>query len=75
MTDIYGLLGEDSETLLSHRCEGIAAESLYLPGPDFVDRVVAESDRPLGVLRALQTLFDHGRLWGHGGLHHWQCGE
>jgi class I fructose-bisphosphate aldolase len=62
MTDIYGLLGEEGDHLLSHRCEGIPNESLYLPGPDFVDRVVSESDRPVGVLRSLQTLFDHGRL-------------
>ena len=39
MTDIYGLLGEESDSLLSHRCQGIPSESLYLPGPDFVDRV------------------------------------
>src|SRR5213075_2781187 len=41
-------------------------EDLHLPGPDFVERVVASSDRSPQVLRNLQTLFDHGRLAGTG---------
>ncbi len=68
MIDIQALLGAETEVLLTHRCSGIARDSLYLPGPDFVDRVVAESDRKPGALRALQTLFDHGRLSGSGYL-------
>ena len=68
MTDIAALLGKDYDTLLGHTCQGIPKEALYLPGPDFVDRVVSESDRKPGVLRALQTLFDHGRLGGTGYL-------
>src|SRR4029434_5510150 len=32
--------------------------------PDFVDRVWGISDRPAGVMRSLQTLFDNGRLEG-----------
>ena len=35
---------------------------------DFVDRVVAQSDRSNAVLRNLQWLFDHGRLGGSGFL-------
>ncbi|MDX1656024.1 MAG: class I fructose-bisphosphate aldolase [Candidatus Competibacteraceae bacterium] len=62
MTDILSLLGDESESLLTHVCEGISKDSLYLPGPDFVDRVVADNDRKPGVLRAMQTLFDNGRL-------------
>jgi len=68
MTDIVALLADEAESLLTYRCTGISQESLYLPGPDFVDRVVAGSDRKPGVLRALQTLFDHGRLAGTGYL-------
>jgi len=34
-------------------------ESLHLPGPDYVDRVVAMKDRKVGVLRSLQTLYGH----------------
>src|SRR5207302_6074952 len=37
-------------------------EYLHLPGPDFVDRVWAPSDRSPRVLRNLQSLFGHGRL-------------
>lgn len=68
MTDIVALLADEAESLLTYRCTGISQGSLYLPGPDFVDRVVAGSDRKPGVLRALQTLFDHGRLAGTGYL-------
>jgi class I fructose-bisphosphate aldolase len=35
---------------------------LHLPGPDFVDRIWKDSDRPTRVLRSLQALFEHGRL-------------
>jgi class I fructose-bisphosphate aldolase len=68
MTDIVTLLGADAENLLGHVCRGISRDSLHLPGPDFVDRVVAASDRKPPVLRSLQTLFDTGRLAGTGYL-------
>lgn len=66
MTDIEGLLGEESEHLLGHVCKGIPRDLLHLPGPDFVERVVADSDRSPRVLRNLQALHDHGRLGGSG---------
>jgi fructose-bisphosphate aldolase, class I len=59
---IADVLGADARALLEHRCEGIARETLHLPGPDFVDRVHAASDRPVPVLRSLQQLLDGGRL-------------
>src|SRR4029078_2902741 len=65
---IEELLGEDAEQLLSHVSSTIPKEGLQLPGPDFVDRVVRDTDRPVPVLRALQTMFDHGRLGGPGYL-------
>ena len=68
MTDIMGLLGAESGSLLEHVCKGIPRESLHLPGPDFVDRVVAHSDRSPAVMRSLQQLFSHGRLAGSGYL-------
>ena len=37
-----------------------------MPGPDFVLRVVKETDRNLQVLRNFQSIFDHGRLKGTG---------
>lgn len=61
-TDVAGLLGEHASYLLDHKCETIQAGDLHLPGPDFVDRVFAQTDRPTRVLRSLQTLFDSGRL-------------
>ncbi|MET0218109.1 MAG: fructose-bisphosphate aldolase, partial [Burkholderiales bacterium] len=66
VTDVVGLLGSDAQSLLGHVCKGIPSESLHLPGPDFVDRVVAQSDRPVPVLRSLQALLGHGRLAGTG---------
>ncbi|MEW5710090.1 MAG: class I fructose-bisphosphate aldolase [Pseudomonadota bacterium] len=67
-TDIEAMLGKEAQSLLGHVCKGIPKESLHLPGPDFVDRVVAMSDRKPSVLRSLQTLFNHGRLAGTGYL-------
>jgi class I fructose-bisphosphate aldolase len=66
MTDITTLLGAEADNLLAYQCTGITKDSLYLPGADFVDRVVSESDRKPGVLRSLQSIFDHGRLTGTG---------
>ncbi|MER8009431.1 MULTISPECIES: class I fructose-bisphosphate aldolase [unclassified Streptomyces] len=62
MTDIQGLLGDEAKELLTHVALGIPKEDLVLPGPDFVDRVVAATDRSPRVLRNLQALFAHGRL-------------
>jgi class I fructose-bisphosphate aldolase len=67
-TDIVGLLGKEADALLGHVCKTIPKESLHLPGPDFVDRVVAGSDRSPSVMRALQQMFNQGRLAGTGYL-------
>ncbi|MFN5745513.1 MAG: class I fructose-bisphosphate aldolase [Methylococcaceae bacterium] len=68
MTDILGLLGKESESLLSHICGGIPLHRLHAPGPDFIDRVVATSDRSPAVMRNFANLFNHGRLSGTGYL-------
>ncbi|HTN94517.1 MAG TPA: class I fructose-bisphosphate aldolase [Gallionella sp.] len=68
MTSIEQLLGKEAEHLLQHRCAGIPKESLQLPGPDYVDRVVSIKDRKPGVLRSLQTLYGQGRLANSGYL-------
>jgi class I fructose-bisphosphate aldolase len=60
------VLGEDAQDLLEHKCKTIPKEQLHLPGPDFVDRVWKDSDRPTRVLRSLQSINDHGRLGGTG---------
>ena len=61
------ILGEEATSLLDHRAK-VSKEDLHLPGPDFVDRVWAASDRQPQVLRSLQAMFDHGRLGGTGYL-------
>jgi len=66
LAQIESILGDDAESLLGHTCNTISSDRLHLPGPDFVDRVVAQSDRPTPVLRSIQTLFDNGRLAGTG---------
>jgi class I fructose-bisphosphate aldolase len=53
MTDIVKLLGDEADKLLKHECRGIPKARLHLPGADFIDRVVAQSDRKPGVLRNL----------------------
>ena len=65
---IEELLGQDARNLLDHTSQTIAKGDLHLPGPDFVDRVCAASDRSPQVLRSLQALFDNGRLAGTGYL-------
>jgi class I fructose-bisphosphate aldolase len=62
------ILGPDAADLLGHKSGTVPASQLHLPGPDFLERVWKDSDRPTRVLRSLQTLFDHGRLAGTGYL-------
>ncbi|HKE59839.1 MAG TPA: class I fructose-bisphosphate aldolase [Pyrinomonadaceae bacterium] len=62
------LLGEAARNLLDHETTTIRKDQVQLPGPDFVDRVWANSDRSPSVLRSIQSLFDNGRLAGTGYL-------
>jgi class I fructose-bisphosphate aldolase len=62
------ILGADAADLLGHKCQTVPASQLHLPGPDFIDRVWKDSDRPTRVLRSLQSMFEHGRLGGTGYL-------
>ena len=63
---IVELLGTDADSLLSHTSSTIDRSLLHLPGPDFVDRIYADTDRSAATLRNLQGLFSHGRLGGTG---------
>jgi len=63
---IVELLEDSADDLLSYKCTAIKREQLHEPGPDFIDRVVAGTDRTPAMLRNLQTVFDHGRLSGKG---------
>src|SRR6202047_5440345 len=55
-------LGAKADSLLGFKSPKIAKERLHLPGPDFVDRIYAVSDRNIRVLTNLQRLFNQGRL-------------
>jgi fructose-bisphosphate aldolase, class I len=63
---IADLLGADADELLDHRCETIDRSLLHLPGPDFIERVLLDSDRSTQTIRNLRGLFEHGRLSGTG---------
>jgi class I fructose-bisphosphate aldolase len=58
---IESILGDEA-SLLTHQCRTIPRDTLHLPGPDFVDRILMPTDRPSRVLGSLQWLFDTGRL-------------
>jgi class I fructose-bisphosphate aldolase len=68
MDKIAGLLGDEAKYLLDHKCKTLPKKQLHLPGPDFVDRVFIQSDRPNKVLGNLSWLFGTGRLAGTGYL-------
>ncbi len=61
-------LGSKAESLLGFKNPKIAKQRLHLPGPDFIDRVYAISDRNLRVLTNLHRMFFSGRLAGTGYL-------
>ncbi|CAE7223650.1 fbaB [Symbiodinium necroappetens] len=65
-SDIASLLGSDADDLLSYTCKGFGKDSLHLPGPDFVDRVLRDTDRPVNVLRNFESIMNCGRLAGTG---------
>jgi class I fructose-bisphosphate aldolase len=63
---IEEILGVEAAGLLQHVCKTIRKDELHLPGPDFIERIHLNSNRPVAVLGRLQSLFDHGRLAGTG---------
>jgi len=66
MTDIEQLLGDEAEHLLAYEATAIPKSTLHLPGTDFVDRVMINSDRSPAVLRNWQALSGSGRLANSG---------
>ena len=71
---IESLLGNDAQTMLTHKCKTIEKEKIHIPGPDFVDRIFVHSNRPTRVLRSIQSLYDHGRLKNTGISFYFTCG-
>jgi len=66
MTDITQLLGDEAPFLLEHQSACIPQENLTLPGPDYIERSLAQSNRSTAVLRSYQSLLNQGRLGGTG---------
>jgi class I fructose-bisphosphate aldolase len=66
MAAVAELLGKDADSLLSYKAKGFNQDALHLPGPDFVDRVIAMSDRKPAVLRNFNQILNTGRLAGTG---------
>lgn len=64
---IYELLGNEAKNLMEHKPK-IKKEALNLPGSDFIDRVLINSDRSTRALGSLASIFNHGRLAGTGYL-------
>src|SRR5579859_2327515 len=67
-SSIQQLLGAKADSLLGFSSPKISKERLHLPGPDFIDRIFAPSDRNPRVLAGLHRMFNHGRLAGTGYL-------
>jgi fructose-bisphosphate aldolase, class I len=65
LSKIEKALGSKTAYYLNHKCV-VQKDSLHLPGPDWVDRIFAPSDRSPRVLRSIETILNHGRLAGTG---------
>ncbi len=63
--DLEKLLGKDFVYLMEHTC-AVSKDQLHLPGPDFIERVMVPTDRPISVLRNMQSVFSQGRLGNTG---------
>ncbi|NJL85353.1 MAG: class I fructose-bisphosphate aldolase [Leptolyngbyaceae cyanobacterium SM1_1_3] len=64
---IESLLGSEAENLLTYQAK-VSKDQLHLPGPDWVERIFAQSDRSPQVLRSLQQLYGTGQLANTGYL-------
>lgn len=67
LENIQSQLGRDADDLLSYKAK-FARENLHLPGPDFIDRVMVDTDRNIATLRNMRLIFNTGRLAGTGFL-------
>jgi fructose-bisphosphate aldolase, class I len=65
LSKIKEMLGKEADSLLSYKAK-FPKEQLHLPGPDFVDRIFAQTDRNINVLKNLEWIFQTGRLAGTG---------
>jgi class I fructose-bisphosphate aldolase len=65
-SEIHALLGAEAEALLTYEAKGFPKDTLHLPGPDYIDRVFAHTDRSPSVLRNYAHILGSGRLAGTG---------
>ncbi len=63
---IQKALGSEAENLLQFNSPKISKDRLHVPGPQFVETILGESDRSPAVLKNLKKMRDHGRLKGTG---------
>lgn len=66
LSKITSLLEDKAEYLLNHISGTVDKQSLHAPGPDFIDRIFANSNRNNQVMRSLQAIYGSGRLAGSG---------
>lgn len=66
--EIVNHLGNEAENLLNHQCKTISKDLLHVPSPDFIDKILVQSNRSIPVLRNLAALYAHGRLANTGYL-------
>ena len=64
--NIVSALGDKADYLLKHTSKTVSKDQLHLPGPDFVDRIFAHTDRNQRVLNNIQWIYNSGRLAGTG---------
>jgi class I fructose-bisphosphate aldolase len=65
-TNVREVLGSQADALLGYGSPKITKDHLHVPGPDFIDRVFAKTDRNVPTLRNFQTILNTGRLAGTG---------
>ncbi|MEX0653452.1 MAG: class I fructose-bisphosphate aldolase [Phycisphaeraceae bacterium] len=63
---IVELLADEADGLLNYQARGFSRDQLHLPGSDFVDRILTDTDRSPRVLRNFQQILNTGRLGGTG---------
>lgn len=61
-TNVREILGAQADALLKYESKTVSKSHIHTPGPDFIDRVFAQTDRSPVVLRNFQTILNTGRL-------------
>lgn len=67
-SEIQSILGDKAEYLLGHESKTISKDKIHIPGPDWTNRIFAQTDRNNRVLRSIETLLQNGRLANTGYL-------